>query len=228
MYMKKILFILLFAGIGLSVFSDLSNVTSQWCENDTGVWRCHLDALVNDASGKFNGDIGCFSLQSTVVDRGCFAEIILQSDTQTSDCTYSVQDNEIVYNPCESVTLNKGNDILVTIDSVDLDLSKCDKFQEGAVYVNQCKFDGTDVKFSGVVSLENKSSPIIFITAMTLPTGDFWSFITNNLVYIILIIIIIVIAYWIFAPRKLMLKEKKAVQKEQALTKRESRYGRKL
>jgi SNF family Na+-dependent transporter len=56
---------------------------------------------------------------------------------------------------------------------------------------------------------------------------DALAFITSNLLYIILIIVIIIIAYWVFAPHKLMLKEK-TLQKEQVLTKRESRYGRKL
>lgn len=226
--MKRALFILLFMGVALGAFSDLSNVTSQWCENGTGIWRCHLNALVTDAQGNFKGDVACISSQPLIIDKGCFAEVMLKENAYTSDCTYSVEDNEIVYNPCEKVTLNKNNLIIATIDSADLDLSKCDQFREGVFYAYQCKFDGSEVKFTGIVSLENKSSPIVFITKMELPTSDSWGFIWNNLVYIVLIIVIIVIAYWVFAPRKLMLKEKRVLQKEQVLTGRERRYGRKL
>jgi len=225
--MKKILLIILFMGIAFSVFNDLSNDTNYGCENSTGIWRCHTPTALGDSYGKFSGDIACFSTQASTVDQGCFAAIELQENAYANDCSYSFNDNQLVYNPCDNITLNKGEFILTTLDPQDLDLSNCDAFQVNTTYVHECSVDGKSIKFNGLVDVSNMSNPIIFITKMEFQGFDALAFITSNLPYIILIIVIIIIAYWVFAPHKLMLKEK-TLQKEQVLTKRESRYGRKL
>ena len=225
--MKKALLIVMFMGVAFSVFNDLSNASDYGCENSTGIWRCHTPAVLSNAYGKFSGDIACFSTEASLIDQGCFSAIELQQNVYTKDCTYSFNDNQLVYNPCDNIVLNKGELIPITLDPKDLDLSECDAFTVNTTYVHQCGVDGKSIKFDGVMDTTNMSALLIFITKMEFQGFDIWAFIMSNLLYIVLVIVIIIIAYWVFAPRKTVSKEKTA-QKEEVLTKRERRCGRKL
>ena len=211
-------------------YVDLSNLTEQGCEDATGIWRCHIDTQINNASGKFVGDIGCFSTSSNSVDKGCFGALELQNTAYMKDCTYSVtEDREFVYHPCEMVSFNKGYVLPVLIDPGQVDLSNCDKFQEEGIYVNQCPADGKEVVFSGLINLADNESNIAIVTEMRWAGIDWFSLIINNIVYIVLVAVIIVIAYWVFAPHKPMFKERTATERaEKPVTRREKKYGRKL
>jgi hypothetical protein len=230
---KKILVMLLFAGVAFSALSDLSNASNYGCEDNTGVWRCHQNAKV-EAYGKFMGELACFSTQLDSIDNGCFATVALEQKINVNDCTYSAENRTIIYNPCENVTLNKGDLLLLEFNPEDIDISKCDRMENDSIYGYYCPFDGKTIKFSGLTNLVNSEEPVIVVVATMEVSGfDLWAFILDNLIYIILIGTVIVIAYWVFAPHKQVIKKesvketKKESVKESEPSKRERRYGRK-
>jgi len=233
--MKKLIiacaFILVFASLSYA-WADLSNLSNQNCEESTGIWRCHIPAELSDVSGKLTGDIACFSTMADSIDKGCFTSVEIQKTAYVRDCTYSVSDaGEIVYNECENVSLDKGELLLLVISPDNLDLSGCDTFQESGIYVNDCALNGKDILFSGSMNLADSENPIVLTSKIKISGFDLLAFLLNNLLYIVLIIVIIALAYWVFAPHKPMLRERKEGKKPPAkttVTRRERRYGRKL
>lgn len=228
---KMTLLALLFLGSAFAAFADLSNLTDYGCEDSTGIWRCHIPAVINESQGKLSGSVACFSTIEGEFDQGCYGSLELQKTVTVKDCTYSVTtDKEFVYNPCEIVPLSSGSLFVAVIDPRELDLTKCENFVESDVYTTDCPMDGKEIVFSGLTTLGDEENQVIMVTAIEKPAGDWSSALLDNLVYIILIIVIVIIAYFVFAPHKMMLKEKKEAPKraEKYVSKREDRYGRKL
>jgi hypothetical protein len=230
--MKKLL-ILLFVGIAFAVPSDF-NLTEQGCDNSTGVWTCHTPTYLAGLPVKFVGDVACFSNNSDYSESLCITAVELQKTVSADDCTYSVDQNkETTYNDCGTVTLAKGIVMFAVISQDDIGIFSCEKFQEGTVYTTYCPANNTEGTFDGYVTVWEQE-PSMLVTKMDIPKVDLAAFVLNNILYIILVIAIIVIAYWVFAPHKPMLKEKKIAQKETpkkeeaSATKREMRYGRRL
>jgi hypothetical protein len=230
--MKKML-ILLFVGIAFGLPAGF-NLTEQGCEESGGVWTCHTPTYLADLPVKFVGDVACFSNNSDYSESACMTAVELQKTVSADDCTYSVgQDRETVYNDCGKVTLAKGTVMFAVIGEEDIGIFSCEKFQEGTVYATYCIANNTEGTFGGYVTVWEQE-PSMLVTKMDVPRVDLAAFVLNNILYIILIIAIIVIAYWVFAPHKPMLKEKKIVKKETThkeettATKREMRYGRRL
>jgi len=224
-------FVLLLSAIGYS-YMDLSNASDQGCEDTTGVWRCHIPAPIN-GSAAFVESVACFSTEADSFDKGCYGGLELTKSVSVSDCTYSVTDDkEFVYNPCEKVSLAKGTAILAMIDPAQLDMTGCDDYQEGTIYVKECPMDGKEVAFEGLIVLGDEESQAVLVTGISKSGFDFMSFLVGNLLYIILIIVIVIVAYWVFMPHKPMFKERKPVKEAPAPKKyqsrREDRYGRKL
>ncbi len=231
--MKKVFLLVLLVNVAFCV-PDEFNLTEQGCEESGGVWTCHLPADATGLAVKFVGDIGCFSNVSTEVG-ACVSAVELQKTVNVDDCTYSIgADRETTYNDCQKVAVNKGTLMLTFIDSEDIGVFDCKKFQEDAIYVTQCSANSTEATVDGLISLGvGEEYTILAVASMSPQIFSLTGLIMDNLVYIILVALIIVVAYWVFAPHKPMLKEraaaKAAPQKEEAsVTGRERRYGRKL
>jgi hypothetical protein len=219
--MKKILFVLLFLGIAISAV----DTTTDNCDNSTGVFVCQIPISIDGAKGLLKDNMGCFSTDGEYPDLGCIAAIELIEKKAVNDCKY-VFDDTIEYLPCEKIVIEAGEMFVAAIDPSIIDYSLCSKYQEDSLYVTECAVMGREIMFGGFVDLSDEDK-ILLITDMKFEGIDFSRLLFENALYIILVIIIILIGYWVFAPHKPMLQEKKMVAKN-VQTKREKRYGRKL
>ena len=224
--MKRILLLIMFVGVAFGAM-DLSD---QNCDNSTGVWICQKQIIVNSTNGLLKDNIACYSTNGGYPDLGCLAAIELQKDVVVQDCKYKVTTDSIENLPCDRETLNKGDLFVAAVDPALLDLSSCSKYQNDTLYITECPFMGKEIGFSGFIQ-RTYGSDVLFVTDMNIVGFDLMKTIMDNIVYIVLTIVIIVVAYWVFAPHKLMYKERKETPqppKETSLSKRERRYGRKL
>jgi len=231
--MKKVFLLVLLVNVAFCVPIEF-NLTEQGCENVGGVWTCHLPAETTGLAVKFVGDIACFSNVSTEIG-SCFSAVELQKTVNVDDCTYSIgADRETTYNDCQKVAINKGTVMLAFIDSEQIGVFDCKNFQEETIYVTQCSANSTVGTMDGLVSLGGEEDTVLIVTSMSPKLFSLTGFVMDNLIYIVLVALIIIVAYWVFAPHKPMLKEKKVVKKETThkeetpTTKREMRYGRRL
>ncbi len=230
--MRKTIFLLAVLTSIAFAQTDLSNLTDQGCSNVGGEWLCQRSIIIQDASAVFNDDIGCFSTDGGYADLGCLTAITLADAVTVKDCKYTIVDDEIVYKPCEDLTLSKGDVLAVAINPDLVDYSGCSKQSGDNFYLTQCPYAGGKVTFSGILEKDENGTNVVLITVMQASKqAGLGQLLLDNLLYIILIAAIIIIAYWVFAPHKPMFKERptaKEQPKESIVTRREKRYGRKL
>ncbi len=231
--MRKTIFLLAVLTSIAFAQTDLSNLTDQGCSNVGGEWLCQRSIIIQDASAVFNDDIGCFSTDGGYADLGCLTSIELAAAVTVKDCKYAVVNDEIVYKPCEDLTLSKGDALAVMINPDLVDYSGCSEQNGDNFYLTQCPYAGSTLTFSGVLEKDEEGNNVVLITDMQVSKqAGLGQLLIDNLLYIILVAAIIIIAYWVFAPHKPMFKERlpkiKEQPKEQVATRREKKYGRRL
>lgn len=228
--MKKLIVLLAVLMSTSLAATDLSNLSGQGCSYINGEWRCQIPVSVVDAEAVLIEDIGCFSTDGGYADLGCITLITLTKDVTVQDCKYGVVGDEIVYDPCQEVTLAEGDSLIAEVNPDMVDYSGCTKTTNESFYMTLCPYAGKKVTFSGLLDLgENNDNAAIITEMQTAKDTGVGQLVFDNLLYIILIVAIIIIAYWVFAPHKPMFKERlPKIKEEPTVTRREKRYGRKL